>query len=486
MPTEDSKSSASAQARMHEILDSCSVRPRHYALWLLSAGGTLLDGMSVAALAIALPLIKHSFSMSPLMVGVVSASCVVGMAVGALTGGRASDRIGRRRLFLISMAAITVGALGSAVAWSPEVILVSQFLLGCGIGSEFPNSSTYVSESMPVRDRHRMLVATITFQSVGMLIAIGLGYLLLRADPAVETWRYFLGSRAAAAALFVVLRGLSMPESPAWLMLQGRNSEAAVTIASLAPDQREDLVELGRVAGDQRFSSGEGSGSATGLSVLFTGPYLRRTLVAAGAWFVMDISTYGVGQFAPSVLATLFAGEQGGGTIAAEFSSIRGSFALDGFLLLGFLLGMWLVPRVGQIKMQSIGFLGMVLGMGILIVAMGGSDGAGQNTALVLIGFCVFNLLMNMGPNSTTFGMPALLFPSEIRATAAGFSAACAKIGATLGTLLLPTISKAIGLQYTLALLACLAGVGFLITAILGRGLLPTAEESGASNSGAA
>jgi len=475
MATESSESTVTAQGRMHEILDSCAVRPRHYALWLLSAGGTLLDGMSVAALAIALPLIEHSFSMSPLMIGVVSAACVVGMAVGALTGGRASDRIGRHRLFLISMSAITVGALGSAVAWSPEVILVSQFILGCGIGSEFPNSSTYVSEIMPVRARHRMLVATITLQSVGMLIAIGLGYLFLQADPAVEAWRYFLGSRAAAAALFVVFRGLSMPESPAWLMLQGRNSEAAKAIASLAPDQRKDLAELGRRAGDQRFSSGEHSGGSTGLSVLFTGPYLRRTLLAAGAWFTMDISTYGVGQFAPSVLATLFTGEHHGGTIAAEFSSIRGSFALDGFLLLGFLLGMWLVPRVGQIKMQGIGFLGMVLGMGILIVAMGGPSGASQSTTLVLVGFCVFNLLMNMGPNSTTFGMPALLFPSEIRATAAGFSAACAKIGATLGTLFLPMLSKAIGLQYTLALLACLAGVGFLITAILGRGLLPAA-----------
>jgi putative MFS transporter len=485
MVTEAAESSTTAQDQMHEILDSCPVRPRHYALWLLSAGGTLIDGMSVAALAIALPLIKHTFTMSPLMIGAVSAASVVGMAVGAITGGRASDRIGRRHLFLISMVAITVGALGSAVAWSPELILVSQFILGCGIGSEFPNSSTYVSEIMPVRARHRMLVATITGQSVGMLVAVGLGYLFLRADPDIDTWRYFLGSRAVAAALFVVLRGLSMPESPAWLMLQGRNAEAAGAIASLAPDRRADLTELGRQSRDHRFSSADHQAGSTGLSVLFTGPYLRRTMLAAGAWFLMDISTYGVGHFAPSVLATLFTGEQGGGAIAAEFASIRGSFALDAFLLLGFLLGMWLVPRVGQIRMQGIGFIGMALGMGILVVAVGGPDAAGQSALLVLVGFSVFNLLMNMGPNSTTFGMPALLFPSEIRATAAGFSAACAKIGATLGTLFLPMISKAIGLQYTLALLACLAGAGFLITTTLGRGLLPAAGESASSATGA-
>ena len=481
MPNETAGSPAAAQDQMHEILDACPIRPRHYVLWGLSAGGTLLDGMSIAALAIALPLIRHSFSMSPLMIGAVSAASVVGMAVGAITGGRASDHIGRRRLFLISMTAITLGALGSALAGSPELILVSQFILGCGIGSEFPNSSTYVSEIMPAKARHRMLVATITFQSVGMLVAVGLGYLFLGADPAVEVWRYFLGSRAVAAISLVLIRGLSMPESPAWLMLQGRNTEAAGAIASLAPDRKQDLALLGRQARDQRFSSEEHQGGSTGLSVLFTGPYLRRTMLAAGAWFLMDISTYGVGHFAPNVLATLFTGEHGGGAIAAEFVSIQGAFALDGFLLLGFLLGMWLVPRMGQIKMQGIGFLGMVLGMGILVVAVGGPDDESQSTVLVVVGFSVFNLLMNMGPNSTTFGMSALLFPSEIRATAAGFSAACAKIGATLGTLFLPLISRAIGLQYTLVLLACLAGAGFLMTATLGRGLLPATEESGRS-----
>ncbi|MBW2275494.1 MAG: MFS transporter, partial [Deltaproteobacteria bacterium] len=191
---------------MHEILDSCPVRSHHYHLWVRSAGGTLLDGMSVASLAIAVPLMKQSFSMSPLMIGAVSAASVVGMAVGAIVGGRASDRVGRRRLFLISMAVIAVAALGSAVAWSPQGVLVAQFVLGCAIGSEFPNSSAYVSEIMPASVRNRMLVATITAQSVGMLIAVGLGYAILHFDPSIAAWHYFLGARAVVAVYFLVIR----------------------------------------------------------------------------------------------------------------------------------------------------------------------------------------------------------------------------------------------------------------------------------------
>ena len=81
---------------MHEMVDSCPVRRRHYGLWGLAAGGTLLDGMSLAALAIALPLIKQAYSMSGCKLGAVSAGSVVGMAVGAMADGRTSDRIGRR------------------------------------------------------------------------------------------------------------------------------------------------------------------------------------------------------------------------------------------------------------------------------------------------------------------------------------------------------------------------------------------------------
>ncbi len=461
-----------AQQRMREIRDSCPTRPRHYGLWGLSAGGTLLDGMTLAALAISLPLIRQSFSMSAFMIGAVSSGSVVGMAIGAIIGGRVSDRIGRRRLFLFSMSLITLAAFGSTFAWAPGVILLTQFLIGCGQGSEFPNSSAYVSEIMPTSVRNRMLVATISAQAVGMLVGVSLGYLLLRASPEVETWRYFLGSRAAIGIVVVVLRRLMMPESPIWLMHRGQNAEAAKVLASLAPDEEKELAKLGSQAGDQRLSSGEHpKGSSVGLSVLFTPQYRRLIALTAVPWFLMDISNYGVGHFSPGVLATLASGKGSSGPIAAEFTAIEGSFALDSFLLLGFLLALWLVPRVGEIRMQRIGFLGMVAGMGILVLTVGASSGSHFSTLLVIAGFSISNLMMNMGPNSTTFGLPALVFPSEIRATAAGVSAAFGKLGATCGTLFLPMLTKAIGLQYTLAILAGLSGLGYLVTTRLGAGL---------------
>ncbi|MCA9100732.1 MAG: MFS transporter, partial [Planctomycetales bacterium] len=95
-----------AQERMHEALDSCETTRWHYGMWGLAAGGTLLDGMTVASLGIALPLIEQTYTMSPIVVGAVSSASVVGMVIGAVAGGRASDHLGRRRMFLVSMSLI--------------------------------------------------------------------------------------------------------------------------------------------------------------------------------------------------------------------------------------------------------------------------------------------------------------------------------------------------------------------------------------------
>ena len=83
---------------------------------------------------------------------------------------------------------------------------------------------------------------------------------------------------------------------------------------------------------------------------------------------------------------------------------------------------------------------------------------------VVILGFVLFNLAMNMGPNSTTFALPAILFPTRLRATAGGFAAACAKAGATLGTFFLPDLRAAYGSTAMLLVLAVVAALGMAVT----------------------
>jgi hypothetical protein len=200
---------------------------------------------------------------------------------------------------------------------------------------------------------------------------------------------------------------------------------------------------------------------------LFAPAFLRLTILTAGAWFLMDIATYGVGIFTPVILQSLDPAAGLDSTLVhREVHVGRASGLVDLFLLLGFLMGIWLVPRVGAVRMQAFGFLGMAGGMLVLAWASGLPGDDAQRARIVILGFVLFNIAMNMGPNSTTFTLPALLFPTTLRATASGFAAACAKAGATLGTFFLPDLRTGFGTTTMLLALAAVSVLGLLVTVL--------------------
>ncbi|WP_141738565.1 MFS transporter, partial [Acidithiobacillus caldus] len=199
-------------------------------------------------------------------------------------------------------------------------------------------------------------------------------------------------------------------------------------------------------------------------SALFAKAYRRRTLLSAVPWFLMDMATYGVGMFTAVLLAAMHLGS-GSGDLAARTRALTlGSGFIDLFLLLGFLLGIWAVVRFGRIRMQLLGFGGMALGMSVLLLASILPGGPGAHMVLVFIGFIVFNLCMNMGPNSTTYVLPAELFPTQLRGTGSGFAAAVAKGGATLGVFLLPIVQAQVGVSGVLVLMIAVSVLGLSTT----------------------
>src|SRR5215211_217313 len=167
-------SMAAQQGDIAAIIDEAPVRPVDCWLWLLSTGGTLLDGMAVFTLGVAMPLIIERFAIQPHVQGILAAALVFGAVAGAAIGGPLADRLGRRPLMLLDMLIIVTGAVTSALADSVATLIAGQLLVGFGIGIDFPVSASYVAEWMPRQIRSRMMVATIAFQSVGFIIAAAL------------------------------------------------------------------------------------------------------------------------------------------------------------------------------------------------------------------------------------------------------------------------------------------------------------------------
>jgi MFS transporter, putative metabolite transport protein len=456
--------------RLALLLDESPLKAIQRWLWVLSTGGTLLDGFVIFALGVAMPLIIAEFNIGPDVVGLIGAALVLGAVFGAGFGGPVADRLGRKRLMLADMMIISAGAATSALANGPTTLFIGQLIVGVGVGIDFPVSSTYISEVSPKRSRARMMVATIACQSVGMLFAAAITLLLLKNVESAQNWRLFLATEGVIALLFFLLR-LSEPDSPHWLMTRGKFARAAHAFIHIIPEQREAVLQLTSHAREKSLANSIAPAEAPSLGILFSRPYRARTVLVAVPWFLMDIATYGVGLFTPIILGAIDISGQRGGLISRDLANARGSAVIDLFLLFGFLLGIWAVPRFGRIRMQAIGFGSIAVGMLILMTAvrLSNSPASAGHIPLVFAGFVLFNLLMNAGPNATTFTLAPILFPTQLRATASGFAAGVAKIGATLGVFVLPILKGRFGIPAVLGMVAAVSLMGLVITLVFGR-----------------
>ncbi len=469
--------SPAVAASVFSALDEAPMTWRHYAYWFAASGGAFLDGFSVSGLGVALPLLKSEFAISPLFVGLIGSALVLGAVVGAAIGGLSADRFGRKRTFIADMAIIALAFFIGAAAANVRFILLSQFLLGVGVGMDFPTSGSYVSELMPRKARNRMTVATIALQSVGMAAAALAGLAILKLRPSTDDWRLLFGAGGAIALLFLATR-LWAPESVRWLAAQGRIGEAMALLKTLSIEFGEKPANLGAesIAVPAPRPGVTPHVRDVGYLALFTQANRARTMLVSLPWMLMDVATYGVGLFTPVILGAMHFGDVKTGAIAADFADAEGSAVVDAFLVIGFVASLFAVPRYGRITMQVAGFSGMALGMLLLLFAAMTDDGAKAHLAFVIGGFMLFNFAMNAGPNATTFTLAPTLFPTAIRASASGFAAACAKIGAAFGTFVVPQLQDAWGLVGVVAVMVAVSVAGLLATA----GLAHAVNEEGA------
>jgi MFS family permease len=389
----------------------------------------------------------------------IAAAAAIGAMIGAFALGRVTDRFGRKAVYLIDVMIFIVFAIASALAWDVWSLIVFRLCLGVGVGADYPISASYVSEIVPARNRGRMLIGAFSFQAVGAIFGALVGLLIIHIYPEVGAWRWMLAVGAIPAAITAIAR-MSVPESPRWLIDNGRADEALDVSRQLCGD---DLVL------DDVDLEAEAEPVPSGVSrrELFTARYRRRTVLASVPWFFLDIATYGIGLFTPTILSVI-AVPGDSNFIATDIASTKGTAFLDLFLVLGFLLAILFVERAGRIRLQIIGFAGMAVGL-TLLGFTGNDPGSGDDHLLfVVIAFILFNVLMNMGPNSTTYTLPAELFPSSMRATAHGFAAAAGKAGAVVGLFVFPIFTDDLGISATVWIIAAGCVVALVVTTIFG------------------
>jgi MFS family permease len=459
-------SRATAQEDFQAELNKSDLTRPMWMLWILSAGLIALDGFDFFVIGVAMPFIQRDFGLSAGWVGAIATAALVGALVGSLTLGPVTDKVGRQRMLVVDIGLFVLASAGTALAWNAWSLLLFRFAVGVGIGADYPISVAYITENVPARWRGRMVIGAFSFQSLGALLGALVGWGTIwafeKAVPALAVgyaWRVMLAVGILLAIVVGGLRLLFLLESPSYYLAKGEY-EAAAKAASQLLEKTINWQPAEQSAEPPEVSESIDS-PTLGYRDLFSPVYIKKTALAAIPWFLQDIATYGIGIFTPTIIAAL-AFANGDSFLKQEMASARGAALVNVFLVVGFVLAVVSIDRIGRIPLQITGFVGMALGMCLLSFSA-------SNQAWLLVGFILFNLMMNLGPNSTTFLLSGELFPPEIRASGAGLAGAIAKSGAVLGALGLPLLQARVGVPMMVRSLALICLLAALLTYSLSR-----------------
>ena len=427
-------------------LDEASISRFHVRAAGVSGMGFFTDAYDLFVIGIAATLIKQEWHLDSGRLALLNATMLGAAFVGAFVVGRAADLVGRKRVYWLVAAIMVVGALGSALAPSYWVLIFFRFVLGFGVGGDYPVSAVLMSEYANRKDRGKLVGMVFSTQALGLIVGPLIALALLGAGAGNDiAWRIMLAIGAVPAAAVVYLRR-KMPESPRYqAQVQGRHEKA--------------------VADLHQFSDGSVLADPTpairhqmGLRAFLTN---RRWLVmlagTAGCWFLLDYAYYGNTISTPQIIALISPQSSTMTAIALQL----GIFVV--FAVPGYALAISRLDRIGHRKLQLIGFAMMGLCFAVLSLVPGLTTAVAP--FLLVYGLSYF--FTEFGPNMTTFVMPSEVFPVTMRATGHGISAGIGKLGAFIGVFLFPILQSSLGLRGTLLLTAGVSVLGLALTLVL-------------------
>ncbi len=443
---------------------ACNVTPMtgmQWRIFSLACAGKFFEGMLVFMTGVALPLISREFGLGASDKGFVTAATLGGILVGASALGSLADHFGRRLMFIVEMILFLVFLV--ALSLTPNFPCLVIFLFGAGLalGCDYPTAHMVVSESIPTALRGRLVLSAFAFQAVGAMVGSAVGFAILYEAPQLEAWRWMYAV-AILPAVAVIIGRLTITESPHWLASRGRIAEAERAILRLLKRRPAYPREVQLDA-----SATDSAGEKGSYVALFRRGNRRATILAAVPWFLQDLGTYGIGIFTPTILASMIGGKTANRTLSDvihnDMLAAKGSAVMDVFFLAGIVLAILLVDRVGRIRLQIVGFVGC--GAGLVLAALSIRPDGSNEMALLFIGFVLFYLMTNLGPNAMTYLISGEVFPTAVRGRGAGFAASFAKIGAVLTAFLFPQLLTWIGTANLLYALAGTSVLGAMVTA---------------------
>lgn len=411
--------------------DADTVTPARKKAMFMIAFGEYLDGYDLIAIAGALLQLKIQFALSASQTGLLGASAFFGATIGLLIAGSIADRIGRRTIFVHIFWLFAALALASAFISNFTQLFIVRLLLGVCIGADIAISIPFLGEISPRKSRGRWAGALPQIAwTLGAISSLAVALVLINL-LGNHAWRWLFGL-GTIPAVIILLGRKNVPESPRWLLSQGRLAEAQAAMRafglSVEPQDGDRVAASAKSVEPPKssyldiFRSPNTYRAVVVMTVLGIGP-LVGSAASVAAPYVMHF----VGMMGETAALT--------GSILTWIGGLAGSF-------IAFLT----VDRLGRMKSTAIAFWGSALCLALLVLTV-------KVPSLFVAVYVVYGAFVWFG-SSSNWLLPTELLPTQIRARAQGLGSGVSRLMAGFTTWLVPTGVAAIGFAKTFYLLA--------------------------------
>jgi putative MFS transporter len=409
-------------------------------MMVVAMAGFLFDSFDTSLVSYLMPSMAKEWGLAPVVLGFIASSAVWGSALGQYIWGPLSDRLGRRFAFQGTILSFGVLSGAAAFAWNSVSMMGARFLAGTGLGGFIPLDSVLIMEMAPSRFRGRMVSLLTLLFPAGQLLAVATSLLLL---PKIG-WRgmFLVG---ALPAILAWLARRAIPETPRWLVTQGRYAEARKSLKIIGVT--EEMIQK---AGEEAARAPQQTTRKGDFRDLFT-TYLRRVILTWGLWICINFPYFGFVLWIPSILVGTF-----------KFTLVRSltyTVVIACCGTVGRAAGVTLIDKIGRKPLISTG----LLGAGIVALIFGQQS---EHTLLLLFA-CLLVFFMDMASAGIVTYVPEV-YPTHIRGLGASWAAAMGRIAAAVAPITLGGLLAAEGYSIIWIIFAALLWLGGILLLALG------------------
>ncbi|WP_125610033.1 MFS transporter [Specibacter cremeus] len=426
---------------IHVAIDEARFTRFHKKLVAACMGGPILDGYILSIIAIALVGISAEFHTTELETSLIGASALVGIFLGAVLLGPLTDRIGRQLMYTIDLWALVIASVLQFFVQDSMQLIVLRLVAGLAIGADYPIANSLLAEWLPRKRRGQMLGVLQVGWFIGAALAALVGFAIFELFGA-GSWRWMLLSSAVLGAIVMLVR-LGTPESPRWLLHQGRTNDAKQALRAALSDQ----LNVDHVVFEAADATVKDKPKVD-LRILRRKPYLKRIIFCSSFYALQVGPLFAIYTFGPTILSSF---GLGGGNLANI-----GSVVIDLVFLAGCIPALKLIETWGRRPL----IIWCFALMSIPLFVLGFFPSA---PVAIIVGCFMAYALFSGGPSILEWAYPSELFPTHIRASAVGITTAVSRISAALGTFAVPFGLAYWGIGPTMIVAAVMTAVGFLV-----------------------